>query len=387
MEHGVWMRMKWLRELMFRSTLLVCVHLAAVPALAGTTFVAQFRGAWFGDNADADASAACGSDCQGFNSSGFLNEWEKCRDLDPWGRYGGTSNVTGFYRVDYPADASPLVNTQATTYCYIYNSNSVGCPTGYDGPGYCEKTDAVNMDKTRGAEQCDGGSPGTFAGNPIDFGARRKIEKEVDYRGAGSFPLEFVRIYNSDLALTGEQAWSHGYSARLILGGGSAAAPEIITYASDSGARILFNDDPSGGWTTWDDLHMSLSYSAATSEWTLTDSAAVTRVFDSTGALISISDRSGRTHSVSHVATAADHVDCKDDSGLAGGLLTTVTHFTGRSLALCRIADRLKYLDDPAGNRTQYAYVTAPHENSDVSPNFLVLDAVTYPNGDRREYV
>lgn len=367
------------------SLLATTLLLVASASSWATTYEFQFGGAWFGPNSYADAEAACGGGCKGFNSATYSNSTYGCRALDPWGRYTNQdgNNVTGFYRTEQAGGAGSGSGI-ATTHCYIYNSPAATCPAGYDGPGYCEDVATVNLAKTRGADQCEGSSPSTFAGNPIDFGAKRKVEREVDYVGSGPFALTFSRTYNGDLSFSENQAWSHSYSERLILGGGVPGAPAVITFVADNGSLILFNDDASGNWVTWGDLHMSLSFDAPTSRWILVDSERKTRVFDGAGRLISIEDRLGRSHSVTYTSTGSGH-DCG-----ATGELMTVTHFTGRSFDLCKSAEGLLvYLDDPDPDVNtkyiKYSYANAPHSTKTLS--LQVLDSVVYRNGDKREYV
>ncbi|HFL6163311.1 TPA: DUF6531 domain-containing protein, partial [Stenotrophomonas maltophilia] len=73
-----------------------------------------------------------------------------------------------------------------------------------------------------GSPKCDSNCliAGGNGSNPIDSATGNKRQHEVDFVGAGVFPLSLERTYNSGRALEGDPlpmgaGWTHSYSARL----------------------------------------------------------------------------------------------------------------------------------------------------------------------------
>jgi len=81
--------------------------------------------------------------------------------------------------------------------------------------------------------------------NPVNPAIGNKFETETDYVGGGTFPLRFVRHYNS---LGGGEAnesarlgrnWTHTYSRRLLFNVGGLL--NVVTAVREDGRVVAFN--------------------------------------------------------------------------------------------------------------------------------------------------
>jgi len=208
------------------------------------------------------------------------------------------------------------------------------------------------------------GQPGlTCAGNPINTGTGNKFQRETDYRGAGDFPLEFERFYNSDASTYSERfgtsrVWRYSYE-RSIAGTGSSSL--MVAYRADGKA---YNFSQIGGdWRPVVDVNLKLVRTSSPMGWQLTTEDGAVETYDAEGRLLTLQSRTGATQALSYTATQ---------------LLSAVTHSNGRALALSYdSAGRLATLQDPAGGVYVYGY------NATTG----TLDSVTYPDQNVRHYL
>ncbi len=191
------------------------------------------------------------------------------------------------------------------------------------------------------------------AGNPINIGTANKFQSETDYASRASDGIAFNRYYNSQDDTEGllGTAWRHGYERRLNIG-----SEEIKTVRPDG--RIYTFISNSTGWQSDPDVTDTLE--AIAGGWTYTTESGTQEAYDAEGRLLAITDRTGRTQTLSY--------DAK-------GRLTSVVDAYGRSLQFTYDSEgRLTTLTDPAGTTTTYFY----------SNNRLA--SVTYPDGVGRHY-
>lgn len=158
------------------------------------------------------------------------------------------------------------------------------CPTGYvqsDDTGTsfrCVeelKGDKVDPGLTAGPSSCSA-NPGTQIGNPINFTSGNKYKAELDYRGAGAFPLVFERHYNSAIgqyaSIPGK--WRHTYQRRLN------TTFDTHTYAEREDGKVIPFIPDGADWRSFEDQEYVLSYDAGADEWTLVTPNEITETYD-----------------------------------------------------------------------------------------------------------
>lgn len=262
------------------------------------------------------------------------------------------------------------------SYSYeVYRGRTVACPYGYQGNmwtpgpngyGYCWRTAAPWLKPTKNlgrCPQCD-----LSVANPVNVATGNKYQQERDYVGAGAFPLEYVRRYNSQalqssgpLYVSRLPMWRGSYD-KAVLFNGHQAFPAVDVYRED-GKAIRFK--PVGvAWKADADVNLTLTQhldtGGATIGWTVTDENDVREEYDPAGQLMSQTNRAGITHTVSYDPT---------------GRIASVTHSFGYQIAFnYDINDRLASISVPGGGTISYAY-DPPR-----------LTGVTYPDSRSKTY-
>ncbi len=225
------------------------------------------------------------------------------------------------------------------------------CPTGQRlQNGLCVDDTVQNDPASQGPFPCDGpGGPGSVtprSSSPIYFGSGNKYLEFTDYRGGGVFPLAWKRAYN---ALDG--VWRFNYQQHLEFVNGIHTRVWQADGRGISFYETNFTDDI---WEPLSDIKTALSHDGTTDEWTVVYPDDRVEVYNGDGQLLSITNRDGQSITLSYTL----------------GLLSSVTHFSGRVLTLTRDAsDRVASLTDPAGNVYTYDY--------DVNG---MLEFVTFPD-------
>ena len=208
-------------------------------------------------------------------------------------------------------------------------------------------------------------------GNPIKASTGNKRQRENDLPSAAAF--QFSRVFNSNPPLASVHigtAWSHSY-ARSI---NSQSFGGWMLVQRQDGKSYNFNP-VTGGWATDADIPDRLTelkdasgirtgwrYNVASDDSVETYSAA--------GKLLSISDRAGRTQTLTYELPAASGGDGDPDT------LDTVTDDSGRQLRFSYDAQkRIVTVTDPAGGVISYGY--------DAQSNLV---SVTYPDGRSKTY-
>ena len=109
----------------------------------------------------------------------------------------GTSNFHPVFDVRCqgfdPVTGLP-VNFSAGTFSWRFRCElGPGWLTDFSQPGRCY------ADKTDPIPGKNAGPPDSCVGNPINPGTANKFQRETDYIGTSSFPLQFARSYNTNL--------------------------------------------------------------------------------------------------------------------------------------------------------------------------------------------
>lgn len=204
-----------------------------------------------------------------------------------------------------------------------------------------------------GSPKCDSNCPpaGGNGSNPIDSATGNKRQNEVDFVGAGVFPLSLERTYNSGRALEGDPfpmgaGWSHSYSARLYpVTDGNYVMYRIIARRSN-GARQSFTR-VGDEWLSDADVagKISVLMSGGTlSSFTYSRGDGAVETYDRDGLLTSITDPGGHRQVLSNV--------------YAGGIqrLERVTDPEGRSLLFSYKDQMVESVTLPTGRVIRYGY-------------------------------
>lgn len=205
------------------------------------------------------------------------------------------------------------------------------------------------------AQQC---TIGKTSGNPIQNSTGNKFQQETDYLGAGPFPLQVVRSYNSQSGITDGlfgAHWSFSYGGRIEPV--SAALVKVIRADEKTFTFRLVG----GAWTPDADVHSHLQ-ALPNGGWRYTNGRDGMETYDADGRLLTLANRAGLAQTLAYDGA---------------GRLSTVTDPFGRTLQLAYDSqDRISAITDPDGNRYRYDY--------DGDNN---LSAVTYPDGNSRQYL
>ena len=256
----------------------------------------------------------------------------------------------------------------------------------------CSDATLSRMDDGSGTYVCQRGSPATYndtpvnqisdascpVRNPIYAGTGVKIQKEIDYSGAGAQPLSLLRTYRSSYLTVPQngfgELWQHQWQRRLNLTGQTNYVPAIAAQRGN-GTFVQFTRNQVGWVATAgarDRLQPVLNTSNVITGWQYTEaSTGSIETYDAFGKLLSVKDRNGwiTTLSYSDGATPSDIAP-------SAGLLISVQNQYGRSLNLRYDAQsRITSMSDPGGGITRYAY--------DANG---MLTTVTWPDGNTRQY-
>ncbi|EOW2136220.1 DUF6531 domain-containing protein [Stenotrophomonas sp. GD03908] len=204
-----------------------------------------------------------------------------------------------------------------------------------------------------GSPKCDSNCliAGGNGSNPIDSATGNKRQHEVDFVGAGVFPLSLERTYNSGRALEGDPlpmgaGWTHSYSARLYpVTDGNYVMYRIIARRSN-GARQSFTR-VGDEWLSDADVAGRISVfmsEGALSSFTYSRGDGTVETYDRDGLLTSITDLGGHRQVLSNA--------------YADGIkrLEKVTDPEGRSLVFTYKDQMVASVTLPTGRIIRYGY-------------------------------
>lgn len=254
------------------------------------------------------------------------------------------------------------------------------CPAGYQWNGNACVLGLSDRANNGDCPSCTG------VGNPINSATGNKYQKEVDYRGPGPIPLEFVRSYNSHQNTAGGTVgsyWRSNYDRELIVKpfgkyGTNIFISEVrITAVLRDGRELKFSGSVDA-LTNWDipigTILNGPTYAAYTLERTATGFRLhtpedLTEDYNHVGRLDVIRHRGGWTQSLTYEFT--------DDPDKYNDRLVSVEDSAGRTLNFSYdTSGRLATVTDPAQQVIAYGYDTSHR-----------LTTATYPDGEVRTYV
>src|SRR4051812_7282473 len=213
--------------------------------------------------------------------------------------------------------------------CQFFNANGApagqtslcqACPTGFqlDAQANCAQNPAfvgpnpyanVGADVQPGLGRDGVTGDAIFVASAIHAHTGNKYQREVDFEGAGAFPLTFVRHYNSQFTYASPLglSWRHHYDRQVLFQDATHAA--VVRPNGQAFEFVL-----SGGtWTSSIDLTDKLQSIAG--GWQLRTQADETETYDATGRLLSIANRAELTQTLVY-STAATPASVAPRAGL-----------------------------------------------------------------------
>lgn len=261
--------------------------------------------------------------------------------------------------------------------------------TGQCGPPKC----TGECCGTCGGGFSGGGGSGFNGSNPIHSASGNKYQREIDFVGAGAFPLRFERIYNSNRTGSNTPApigtgWSHTYLRRVVafppVNGG--AINRAVLYRHDG--RILKFSRSGSTWTPDPDVTERLAWQESSQialGWTVTTSTDDVEQYDAEGRLTSITTRGGYTQTLSYLDSGnlpRDEVQKVTDGegrtltfGYTSGLLTSVTDGAGGSISFAYTSGNLTsaaYPDESGTPKTRTYYYNESGQTGGTSRPFAL---------------
>jgi len=241
------------------------------------------------------------------------------------------------------------------------------CPDGYTfhlKPGDPNSADGncqiavVRNEHGRKNGCCD------FNGNPIYPGTGNKREDEIDYVGAGAFPLQLKLTYNSAVAF-GNNWLDNWEGPHAVYSHPYTSFPETATFYREDGSAFTFTRTGNGPWVSDSDVNYSLT--GGDQNYTLSMPTGADVEYYGTGNVLT------------QIRTASGTVKYQLDWDLSGTpfKLLDVKDAFGHQISYSYLASgAVDKLTDPAGGVVQFAYGS----NGTIS-------SVTFPDMTVRTYV
>lgn len=280
----------------------------------------------------------------------------------------------------------PPCQTHIEPLARLERSRGVSCPhlegepqwqLVHDGtaatlPYYC----ACPWDSTCQAPCCDENK-----GNPIEMLEGAKVETEVDYEGAGVFPLRFVRTYRGDVAYSNNGALRNDFAPLGV--GWRATYFQRLYIFSSGGQSSVVAYRPTGRWRLFrlaGSVYVSegndpervvpIVAGGSTTGWQYITASEEIETYDAQGRLLSIANRAGITHTLTYAST--DDVTPASVSDPWGHQLT----FTYDAYVPGTFIPKLTAIILPGGTQISFTYDTLQN-----------LTSVAYPNTTTRTYL
>jgi len=254
-----------------------------------------------------------------------------------------------------------------------------------------------------GMPKCDSNCPsdGGNRSNPIASATGNKRQQETDYIGAGAFPLQFVRVYNShrvpdSRALPVGIGWTHNYAAKLDPVTNATGSITRIRAHRPNGAIQTFSPI-NGEWTAGADVPERLTVilsagSLVSATYRRADDSVET--YDELGRLSSITSRDGLVQTLSYAVGSgtSPYVQRVTDPqgrwlvfGYTDGRLTSLTDGTGAVITYAYTGDDLTSVTYPeplSGSAKRiYHYSEAGQTGGITQPHLLT--GITDEDGNR----
>jgi RHS repeat-associated protein len=293
----------------------------------------------------------------------------------------GNGYQAAYVKISTHGDTGVAILASDVTGIGFTPKNVGGCRTlCTGGEGQQQDTNGPRGSSADGRTKDDTADVGTsLVADPINAVNGNAYRQDTDF--SGSAWLTFRRFYNSSTYVSKANLglkWRHSFDRSLtIMPNNNGTSGGLIYAVRPDGMTVRFTGN-AGAWTADKDAAETLT--ATVDPVSLKFSGFVLRVaatnenehYDPNGKLLSISDDSGRT-----VTLTYSDATTPATTAPAAGLLIAVTDPQGRALGLRYDASsRLSALVNPAGDTVTYSYA-----------NSGVLNKVTFPDGTSRQYV
>ena len=225
----------------------------------------------------------------------------------------------------------------------------------------------------------DPGSSRTLAGNPVDVSNGHKHQQEVDYRGGGGQPLEFVREYDSLVAYQFAQSGAAQVGPEYLGVGWMATyfqylAPISVTdstttysavWAQRPDGRVVRFTQYNGTYSPDADVTDALVQTPSGWQYQTADDTIET--YNAAGQLVALAKRGQAPVTLSYNAVGQGIPPSSVSDGFGHTLQFTYVTLNA--------VQRLASVTDPAGSTLQYGYNGSGE-----------LTSVTYQDGTTRTY-
>jgi RHS repeat-associated protein len=204
-----------------------------------------------------------------------------------------------------------------------------------------------------------GNDPSRLEAEPVNTATGNYVNQVTDLTLPGrGLPLAFTRSYNSLASTSGPLGvgWTHSYAVHLAIGQDASAR-----FFAEDGAQLYFAPDGVGGFVRPSGASSNL-VKLGDSSYQLTRRDQAVYHFDSTGVLLSETDRNGNAlsfaYTSSRLTTITDTVGRTVTLGYDGsGRLTTLSAPLSRTVTYTYDGSgRLSSATDLAGKTTSYGY-------------------------------
>ncbi len=282
------------------------------------------------------------------------------------------------FRVDisatiYSGPNNDLCKTAFPITYFGHKQQRLSCPVGWQ-PFLSHGTSnhAYGYCYIAPVQTCQKGQLTQCAGDPIDLANGNEREREVDFRGSASIPLEFIRTYNYTGAMTGPgappgaigQGWSHTYERRIWFYPGGA----IRVLRPDGNHKIF--QLIGGAYQEFGTAADSLA-ALSSGGWKFVTDDDTTELYDAAGNLLSIIYRGGQAVALTY-STSSTPSSVAPYPGLLVGVADPFGHqlsFTYNSQA------QIVSMTDPNGAVYTYSYTGS------------LLSSVLYPDSTSKQYL
>ncbi|MDJ0808280.1 MAG: DUF6531 domain-containing protein [Gammaproteobacteria bacterium] len=205
-------------------------------------------------------------------------------------------------------------------------------------------------------DNCDIGIPSTKTQYPIDTTSGNKYYEELDYSSGGSFPLEFIRYFNSHPNRNTQDnnyeglmgTWSHSYGQNIVFSKNYSGIIRSATVNRPNGSSYHFVPAGLAKWlptfsSTIDRLESILDENSSVVKYRYVLADGTIETYGLDGRLESIRSPAGLEHTLTYY-----------------GNLITVEHTNGQTLELGFTEKHGDYYltqqTDPSGNVTHYEW-------------------------------
>jgi YD repeat-containing protein len=253
----------------------------------------------------------------------------------------------------------------------VFEGNSSPCPVEIQfewSDGKCH-VDAPLEEDRKQPQSCP------KVGNPIIVATGNKFQTEVDYQSQKPFGLNFVRFYKSSSNAIDKgmgKKWHHGFQQQI-----TEAETTQVHVARGNGQTFLFNFDGSvwvGDVDIPDTLVETVDGNSVRTGWVYTDKNDNVETFNTSGQLLSITNRAGQTQTFTYDVAAIDGGDDNADT------LDKVTGVGGQVMMFAYDgSQRISTMTDPEGNEYTYSYDAAGNLASATYPDNTPLDSLDNP--------